>query len=127
MKNLFDMSLRKKKILCVEDHEDTCELIEFLLADYEIIFTDSIENSLKIFTTEDFDLCILDNWLIDGFGTDLCKQIRTLNSNIPIVFASGVAQKHEIQKALNSGAQAYLVKPYLPNELQQVVKKLIEP
>ncbi|HRH42782.1 MAG TPA: response regulator, partial [Pyrinomonadaceae bacterium] len=76
MKNLFTMSLRKKKILCVEDHEDTCELIEFLLADYEIIFTDSIESSLKIFTKEDFDLCILDNWLIDGLGTDLCRQIR---------------------------------------------------
>lgn len=126
MKNLFTMSLRKKKILCVEDHEDTCELIEFLLADYEIIFTDSIESSLKIFTKEDFDLCILDNWLIDGLGTDLCRQIRILNSHIPIVFASGVAQKHEIQKALNSGAQAYLVKPYLPDELQEVVKGLIE-
>ena len=49
MNNLPKFSIEKKRILCVEDHEDTCDLIAFLLPDYEIVFTDSIENSLEIF------------------------------------------------------------------------------
>lgn len=116
----------KKRILCVEDDKDTCDLIAFLLSDYEVIFAENIKKSLELFKTKHFDLCLLDNWLRDGLGTDLCREIRALNNSIPIVFVSGVAQGHEIQKALDAGAQAYLVKPYSPEELQQVVKELID-
>jgi CheY-like chemotaxis protein len=123
---LSDFLLKKKRILCVEDDEDTCELITFLLSDYTVLFTDSIKNATKMFETEHFDLYLLDNWLSDGIGVDLCRKIRTLKPNVPIMFASGVAQKDEIQRAINAGAQAYLVKPYLPEELQKIVKELIE-
>ena len=74
MNNLPKFSKEKKRILCVEDHKDTCDLIAFLLSDYEIVFTDSIDNSLEIFKQGNFDLCILDNWLTDGLGTELCRQ-----------------------------------------------------
>lgn len=117
---------QQKRILCVEDNKDTCELLTFLLSDYQLVFTDSIETSLEVFNSQHFDLCILDNWLRDGFGTDLCRQIREINPDVPIIFASGVAQKHEIQKALSAGAKAYLTKPYSIDELEQIVKELIE-
>jgi DNA-binding response OmpR family regulator len=116
----------KKRILCVEDDEDTCELLTLLLSDFEIVFTDSIEKSIALFKTGRFDLCLLDNWLVDGLGVDLCRQIRHLNSSVPIVFISGVAQTDEIQKALDTGAQAYLVKPYSFEELRKIVKELTE-
>jgi CheY-like chemotaxis protein len=123
---LSDFLSTKKRILCVEDDADTCELLTFLLSDYQLVFADSIKSTLKAFETQHFDLCLLDNWLVDGTGTDLCQQIRVLHPTIPIMFASGVAQKDEIQKALNAGAQAYLVKPYFPDELQKIVKELVE-
>jgi DNA-binding response OmpR family regulator len=116
----------KKRILCVEDDEDTCELLTLLLSDFEIVFTDSIEKSITLFKTGRFDLCLLDNWLVDGLGVDLCRQIRHLNPSVPIVFISGVAQTDEIQKALDTGAQAYLVKPYSFEELRKIVKELTE-
>lgn len=125
MRNLSDFFSEKKKILCAEDDKDTCHLLTFLLSDYDIVFADSIKKSLELFKLIDFDLCLLDNWLEDGLGTDLCRAIRTLNSSVPIVFVSGVAYKDEIQKALDAGAQAYLVKPYNPDELQKVVKELL--
>lgn len=126
VENLSGFFSEKKRILCVEDDKDTCDLLTFLLSDYQLVFADSIEKSLELFKTQDFDLCLLDNWLIDGFGTDLCRRIRAFSPSIPIVFVSGVAQKHEIQKALDAGAQAYLVKPYSLEELQEIVKELIE-
>jgi CheY-like chemotaxis protein len=116
----------KKRILCVEDDQDTCEMLNFLLAEHQILFTDSIKKTLEVFKTQNFDLCLLDNRLSDGTGTDLCRQIRALNPTIPIVFVSGVAQNQEIERALNAGAQAYLVKPYSLDELQKIVKELIK-
>lgn len=127
VKNLSNFFPEKKTVLCVEDDKDNCELIEFVLSDYKMIFADSIKESLELFNSQHIDLCLLDNWLGDGYGTDLCRELRSLNNNVPIVFISGVAQNDEIQKALNAGAQAYLVKPYLPDELQKIVKELIEP
>lgn len=126
MKNLSKFFSEKKTVLCVEDDQDNCELLEFVLSEYNMIFADNIKESLELFNARQIDLCLLDNWLGDGYGTDLCKQLRNLNNNVPIVFISGVAQNDEIQKAMNAGAQAYLVKPYLPDELQKIVKELID-
>lgn len=123
---MSELNFEKKKILCVEDDQDTCELLTFLLSDYQLIFADTIKKSLEVFNKQQFDLCLLDNRLSDGDGVDLCGQIRALNSSVPIIFASGVAYEDEIQKALDAGAQAYLVKPYSLDELLKVVKELTE-
>lgn len=117
---------QKKRILSVEDDADSRELLEFVLSDYEVVFADGIGGAVQLFEKEDFQLCLLDSWLTDGMGLELCKTIRNINRTVPIVFASGIGQKSEIQKALDAGAQAYLVKPYLPEELQKVVKELTD-
>ncbi len=123
---MSDFLSNKKTILCAEDDPDNCELLTFLLSDYEVVFAGSVEAAIKLLETRHFDLCLLDNWLPDGSGVDLCRQIRALIPTVPIIFASGVGQKEEIQKAIDAGAQAYLVKPYFPEELQKIVKELIE-
>ena len=118
--------LLKKRILSVEDDADSRELLEFVLADYELVFAGGVSEAMRLFKSENFHLCLLDNRLPDGAGIDLCSKIRAFNQTVPIVFASGVAHKKDIQKAFNAGAQSYLVKPYFPEELQKVVKELIE-
>jgi two-component system chemotaxis response regulator CheY len=118
--------LLKKRILSVEDDADSRELLEFVLADYELVFAGSVSEATRLFESENFHLCLLDNRLSDGAGIDLCSKIRAFNQIVPIVFASGVAHKKDIQKALDAGAQSYLVKPYFPEELQKIVKELIE-
>jgi CheY-like chemotaxis protein len=123
--NLFENQSGKKRILCVEDHEDTCELIAIILSDYEVIFSKTIAESIKLFKSQPFDLCILDSLLEDGHGIELCRQLLALKPDTPIIFASGVSQRQEINKALAAGAKAYLVKPYDLDELQQIVKELV--
>ena len=116
----------KVRILCVEDDRDTCELIGVLFPDYDIKFAYTMSEGISLFESQTFDLCVLDNWLPDGSGIELCLKIRALNSAVPIVFASAVGYKTEIQKAMDAGAQEYLVKPYEPETLQKIVKKLTE-
>jgi DNA-binding response OmpR family regulator len=116
----------KKRILCVEDDKDTCELIGILFPDYEVIFAHTASEGTSLFESQTFDLCILDNWLPDASGIDVCRKFRELNQNIPILFASAAGYKSDIQTALEAGAQEYLVKPYEPEKLQLLVKKLLE-
>ena len=113
-------------ILCIEDDKDTCELISILFPEYNVVFAHSFGEAVKYLDNQEFDLIITDNWLPDGSGLEICRKIRAANPTVPIVFASGVGQKSEIEKAIDAGANKYLVKPYEPDNLQQIVKELIE-
>jgi two-component system, LytTR family, response regulator AlgR len=69
----------------------------------------------------------MDNWLPDGSGIGLCRAIREFDPHTPILFYSAAAYERDIQEALRSGAQAYLVKPVKPEDLEQAVAKLTSP
>lgn len=120
------MNESKLKILCVEDDEDTCELIGFVLkkAGYEVE-TCSRVDCLKLIHEEKFLTFILDNWFEGISGLDICKEIRGFDLNTPVIFCSGEARQSEIDKALAAGANAYLVKPIDFEELTKTVAELI--
>jgi DNA-binding response OmpR family regulator len=115
----------KKRILCVEDDKDTCELLGILFSEYEVVFADSLKQAFSLLASQHFDLYVLDNWLPDGSGIEVCQRIHALKPLIPIIFTSAVGQKSEIKKALAAGAREYLVKPYEPEDLQKIVKDLL--
>lgn len=115
----------KKRILCVEDDKDTCELLGLLFGDYEVVFANGTRDAFAQLESRHFDLYVLDNWLPDGSGIEVCKKIHALTPDVPIIFTSAVGHKAEIKKALDAGARQYLIKPYDPEELQKVVKDLL--
>ncbi len=103
----------KQKILLVEDHEDTSDLMVLILSqlNYDVATAASISGALGMAAAADFDLFVLDSLLPDGTGTDLCKHIRERNNSTPILFYSALAFDHDKDEALLAGAQRYLVKP----------------
>jgi DNA-binding response OmpR family regulator len=114
-----------KTILCVEDDLDTCELLGILLADWQTTFVHRLDDARRKLENNRFDLYILDNWLPDGSGIDLCWHIRETDGDTPIIFTSAVGNKTEIKKAREAGAVEYLVKPYEPENLQKIIKELL--
>src|SRR5689334_8663322 len=119
---------RPRRILYIEDHEDTRELVTLLLAQksYEVITGSTIASGVALAGAEDFDLYLLDSWLPDGSGLDLCQRIRQFDTTTPILFYSAAAYASDQNLAMESGAQGYLVKPSQPTELCDVVTRLIE-
>ena len=117
-----------RRILYVEDHEDTRELVTLLLAQksYEVVTGATIESGAALAANERFDLYLLDSWLPDGSGLDLCQRIRQFDKTTPILFYSAAAYSTDIDMALQCGAQAYLVKPTQPTELCDMVTSLIK-
>ena len=78
---------------------------------YQAVIASSVSDALKSARSGGIALCILDHWLTESNGIELCQQIRSFDSHTPIMFYSGAAYKTDIEKGLDAGAQAYLVKP----------------
>ena len=117
----------KKHILYIEDHEDTRELVSFVLQqrDYEVTTSSTISNGVRLACENSYDLYLLDSWLPDGSGLDLCRKIREFDARTPILFYSAAAYEIDRERALKSGAQGYLTKPTLNTELCDLVSRLI--
>ena len=115
-----------RRVLCVEDDHDTCDMLSFVMTDYEFTAVHSIEAAEKAIDEGPFDLYVLDNWLPDGSGTELCQKIRNSGHDAPIIFTSAVGQRHEVDRAVAAGADRYLVKPYEPETLLRTVKELLD-
>ena len=123
MKQGNDSSL--KRVLCVEDDRDTCEVLRFVMTDFDFVSVSTVAAAEGEIAGSDFDLYVLDNWLPDGHGVELCEKIRASGSRAPIIFTSAIAQRQDIDVAMNAGADRYLVKPYEPETLVRTVKELL--
>lgn len=116
---------RKKRILCVDDHEDSCELIAAIMGyeDFEVDKVATAREGLHKAQQGGYDLIILDLHLEDDSGMALCQQIRQFDAYTPILFYSAEARTNKIEEALATGAQAFLVKPVDPDDLQNYVRR----
>jgi len=87
------MQLSKNRILYIEDHDDTRELVSLLLRQhgFDVITGSTIESGIDLAVTGTFDLYLLDSWLPDGSGLDLCRKIREFDQHTPILFYSAAA------------------------------------
>ncbi|MEK6285658.1 MAG: response regulator [Acidobacteriota bacterium] len=118
----------RKRILWVDDHEDTRNMMSVLLDQYgyEAEIAASLSAALESARSGGLALCILDHWITEGSnGIELCQQIRAFDSDTPIMFYSGAGYQADIKKGLDAGAQAYLVKPDF-DHLEQTIDRLID-
>lgn len=119
------MDTPKQRILCVDDHQDICELVAHALQDYDVTCAGSKAIGLKLATTTKFDLIILDYYLPDGTGLELCYLIRAFDQETPILFCTTSSDLSQIQ-AVIAGAQG-LIKKGLSfiESLEKIIPRLL--
>ncbi|HON55698.1 MAG TPA: response regulator [bacterium] len=119
----------KKKIVITDDDVDTLELLrEFLESENFEVFT--IVNGIQLFEVikeNKPDIILLDimmNWIS---GYDLCRTLKESEKfkDIPIIFISARTSETDIQLGFDSGADAYLKKPFSLKELLEKINSLI--
>jgi DNA-binding response OmpR family regulator len=71
----------------------------------------SAAEARRMISTQRFDLYLLDVWMPELDGFEFCRQIRSMDSNTPILFYSGAAYERDREMGIDAGANAYLVKP----------------
>ena len=121
----FDRERERERILLVEDEEYARELAALTLTKFALSCASNFDEGLRLAQQRDFDLYILDSWLPDKSGVELCRAIREFDTHTPILFYSAAAYERDIEEALRAGAQDYLVKPVIPDELMRAVAQLI--
>ncbi|MDI1242029.1 MAG: response regulator [bacterium] len=119
--------MEKKRFLIVEDDIESCKILNIVLAEYDLTVVHTLASAKPHYQARHFDVFMLDNWLPDGSGIDFCREIRSNLPDTPIIFTSGAAHNYNINEATDAGATHYLVKPYDPFQLQQIVKDLFNP
>lgn len=112
------MEERLKLFLCEDDENLGMLLREYLQAKgYDTdLFTDG-EAGYKGFAKERYDLCILDVMMPKKDGISLVKDIRAVNTDIPIIFLTAKNMKDDILEGFKAGADDYITKPFSMEEL----------
>lgn len=116
MEQLF---LHTKKILLVDDEPELRKLVIDILSDdgfSNIIGAGTVQSGLIFARQEKPDLAILDVMLPDGDGFSLMKKLRAF-TNIPVIFLTAKDEAADKLAGLGLGADDYVVKPFLPQEL----------
>ncbi|HET9529795.1 MAG TPA: response regulator [Blastocatellia bacterium] len=113
MKAKASTSKARRRILYVESHDDSREMLAEMLsyAGYEVATTTNVADGLGLARLEGFDLYILGSRFSDGTGIDLCRQIRGFDPGTAIIFFSSAAYASDVKAGMAAGAQHYLVKP----------------
>jgi diguanylate cyclase (GGDEF)-like protein len=119
----------KKKILIIEYSELVSGMIADILKseNYDVVVANSGEEGLCMVSKENPALVLLDVVLPGMDGFEVCKNIRADEGNnlIPIIILSSQINEDDKLKALELGADDYIIKPFNPRELVSRVRNTL--
>ncbi|MEW6670252.1 MAG: response regulator [Thermodesulfobacteriota bacterium] len=119
-----------KKILIVDDREDTVELLEMTLkrGDYKVFRAGSGESALEIAGIQKPDLIIMDVMMpgkIDGLEATRIIKGNPETRHCKVIMISGKGLEVDREAGLQAGAQYYFMKPFSPLELIKQVDEML--
>ncbi len=116
------------RILLLEDEKTLSDVITLNLEmeGYEVVVIDKGKEALQLSKSQHFDLIILDIMLPDISGMTVCEQIRIDNIKVPMIILSAKDTSNDRIEGLKKGADDYLTKPFIFEELLLRIQKLIK-
>ena len=124
-----EVTMSNQDILVVEDEQDILFLIEHNLSKqgYRVTTAESGEQGLKLATSNQFQLIILDLMLPGMNGLEVCKAVRNYPEihSVPILMLTAKGEEQDIVAGLNAGADDYVTKPFSPKILLARIQTLL--
>jgi DNA-binding response OmpR family regulator len=120
---------RRPRVLVVDDEAPLRELIIVTLGDgFRCEEAADGETALKQLREAPPDLVFLDLMLPDRSGLDILHEMRSdpVLRHVAVVVVSAWQRPEDVKLALETGADKFLAKPFLVDELASVAKRLIE-
>jgi two-component system chemotaxis response regulator CheY len=118
-----------KTIMTVDDSASIRQMVSFTLQeeDYNVIEASDGKDALSKMNGGNLDLIITDLNMPNMNGIELIKVLRMdpTHQYIPIIMLTTESQNHKKMEGKAAGATGWLVKPFVPEQLVQVVKKVI--
>lgn len=116
---------KQKNILLIDDDKSIVRILSRILQKqgYSIHTAETGREAEEEINGHPYDLALIDVKLPDTDGIDLLQKLQTTRPNMIKIILTGFASMDNGIKALNSGADAYLVKPVEPTELLRIIKE----
>ena len=117
------------KLLLVEDDDILTYMLKGtleLVGGYEIFTAVNGVEGLSLYNEIHPDIIVSDIEMTGMSGFEMVKKIRETDSSTPIIFASARKNPKDLIEGLNLGADNFIRKPYLPEELHILIKTLLE-
>jgi CheY-like chemotaxis protein len=118
------------RVLVIEDHTDTRELIVEVLADegYEVVSASNGTHGLNLFKESPVDLVITDLFMPDTDGLQVVMALRSAVPPVKIITISGGGMYGDAASLKTSsmlGATFTLAKPFTPDQLLELVRRAL--
>ncbi|MBI4523843.1 MAG: response regulator [Deltaproteobacteria bacterium] len=121
----------KKRVLLVEDHPGTIELLqqELDILGYEVKVAQNGIEAVEMAVSDPPEIIIMDILLPKMDGLQAISEIRKnpATSNVPILAATALARPGDREKCLAGGCDAYISKPFTHRQLAAAIEKLFSP
>ncbi len=121
---------QKFKILCVEDNPDTQRMLTFLLtqAGYNVITADDGLQAIEKAKAWRPALILMDMMMPRMSGAEAIRRLREIKvtKDIPILVLSAYQEQALIDEAIEAGADDYLIKTVLPDDLTHIIDRYLE-
>ena len=119
-----------RKILIIDDEKDIRDSISGILNDegYISVTVKNSQEALIEINNNSFDVIVLDVWLNDSEldGIQLLKEIKKIDSEIPVLIISGHGNIEIAVDAIKNGAYEFIEKPFSSERLLLTIKRSIE-
>ena len=118
---------RPCRILLVDDHDDSVELLRMLLVrrGFEVSLAGSVSAALVAAEAAPVDVLVSDIGLPDGSGCDLLRQLRArAPAPLPAIALSGMDRATDVERAREAGFDEYLAKPVAIAQLVEALRRV---
>lgn len=118
----------KKTVLTVDDSRTMREMVSFTLkgAGYSVVEATDGQNALNVIAANKVDLVIADLNMPIMDGLTLIRKLRAMPAyrTMPILMLTTESDEKKKQEGRSAGATGWIVKPFSPDKLIQVVQKV---
>lgn len=118
------------KLLLVEDDANLCYIIqsglEDLIGGYEVITARNGREGLNAFQEGHPDIIVSDVDMPDMNGFEMVSRIRETDTDIPILFASGLQSPKDVKNGFKIGVNNYIKKPFSADELDAYIHAMLK-
>jgi len=118
-----------QKILLAEDDPNLGDILKDYLelkGKFDVVLCKDGDEALRQFNKEKFDLCIFDVMMPRKDGFTLGKEIRKIDANVPIIFATAKGMMEDKTEAFELGGDDYITKPFRVEELLLRIHALLK-
>jgi two-component system OmpR family response regulator len=115
------------RILLVEDEPELAAMLRSMLEkqDFVVDHAATLEVAEEAIALIEHDVALLDRQLADGDGISLIKLIRRKRPNLPVIVISALGRPADRVEGLDLGADDYLAKPFLVEELVARIRAVL--